>query len=171
MPTIPGPIINITAETSITFGSSVPISASGGVTYDWSPSAGLSCTICPNPIASPTETTTYCVLVTDTNGCTNDACVIVDIICNDIFVPNAFTPNDDGQNDILFVRSPCIQYLEFKIFDRLGEKVFETNDIKQGWDGMFKGEKMNSGVFVYYVNVTNLDGTTLRKTGDVSLIR
>jgi len=90
---------------------------------------------------------------------------------NIIWVPNIFSPNGDGSNDILFVRGKGIQSVLFFIYDRWGEKVFETTDINLGWDGTFNGEPMNKAVFVYYVEATFIDGSKATKKGDVTLIR
>jgi gliding motility-associated-like protein len=86
-------------------------------------------------------------------------------------VPNIFSPNGDGNNDIAFVRGVGVEYLNFVIFDRWGEKVFETNDINNGWDGTFRGQKMNNGVFVYYLQATFKNGEEVTKKGDITLIR
>src|SRR5207249_4521362 len=97
------------------------------------------------------ETSTYIVKVTDASGCfsTDSVTVFVnDVKCGDLFVPNAFSPNGDGQNDILFVRANCTKELSFTIYDRWGNKVFETSDVVTGWDGKYKGTAMNTAVFV-----------------------
>ncbi len=94
------------------------------------------------------------------------------ITTNDnLFVPNAFSPNGDGNNDVLFVRGQNIKELHFSVYDRWGEKVFETSSINEGWDGTFNGEKMESAVFAYYLTVTYNDGKTAEKKGNVSLVK
>lgn len=90
---------------------------------------------------------------------------------NNLFVPNAFSPNGDGNNDFLFVRGKNIVELNFAIYSRWGEKVFETINISEGWDGTFRGEKMESAVFAYYLTLTYADGKTEVKKGNISLIR
>lgn len=89
----------------------------------------------------------------------------------EVFVPNAFSPNNDGQNDFLCIYGKCIETLNLVIYDRWGEKVFETTDAKQCWDGTYKGKLMNSAVFVYYYNVTLFSGENLVKKGNISLVR
>ncbi len=91
--------------------------------------------------------------------------------CNTIYVPSAFSPNGDGQNDVLFVRSPCISQMDFVIYDRWGEKVFETTDITKGWDGTLHGEKSSNAVFIYCVTATFTNGKTGFAKGNVSLIK
>ncbi len=172
--------ITANAGTNITIlsGSSTLLNASGGNTYSWSPSTGLSCTTCANPLASPLITTDYCVTVTDTNSCTDSACirVTIEIQCpsnNNFSVPNAFSPNNDGHNDVLKLDGwkNCVTEFTFSIYDRWGEKVFESDDPAKGWDGVFKGKFMDPGVFVYYINATTLDGEKIFKKGNISLIR
>jgi gliding motility-associated-like protein len=90
---------------------------------------------------------------------------------NNVFLPNAFSPNNDGNNDILFVRGQNITELNFKIYDRWGQRVFETNDMNVGWDGTYGGEKLENAVFVYFLTLTYIDGKTEMKKGNISLIR
>jgi gliding motility-associated-like protein len=154
-------------------GDSVELEVSGGVSYLWFPQTGLSCTTCANPIALPTITTNYCVTVTDSTTCTKTACVEVQVEYGELFVPNAFSPNEDGQNDILYVRflTGSFDQLTFRVYDRWGEKVFETSDASIGWDGYLRGEKANVAVYVYTVDATRIDGVQVQKQGNVSLIR
>jgi gliding motility-associated-like protein len=88
-----------------------------------------------------------------------------------MFVPNAFSPNLDGVNDILYVRGKCLKNLTFMVFNRWGEKVFETSDQKIGWDGTFNGELLNTAVFVYRLEGTTFDGNSFSQKGNVTLIR
>ena len=88
-----------------------------------------------------------------------------------VFVPNIFSPNGDGNNDILFVRGKGIAQIQFIIFDRWGEKIFETTDANIGWDGTFKGEPMNLAVFVYVVKGKFKNGEVIDRKGNVTLLR
>jgi gliding motility-associated-like protein len=90
---------------------------------------------------------------------------------NNFYVPNAFSPNDDGNNDFLFVRGRNIDQLSFTVYDRWGQRVFETHNINEGWDGRYNGEQMENAVFVYYLTLTYTDGKTETKKGNISLIR
>lgn len=150
--------------------------STGNFHYVWTPSNTLSNAYVKNPVATPLQTTTYIVTITDAYGCTNVDTVIVtvlDVICREpyIYVPNAFTPNDDGQNDILYVHAEMATDLYFAIYDRWGEKVFETNDKNVGWNGKYKGKPMDPAVFVYYLKVTCLDKMQFEKKGNITLIR
>ncbi|PLW93853.1 MAG: hypothetical protein C0592_04810 [Marinilabiliales bacterium] len=86
-------------------------------------------------------------------------------------VPNAFSPNGDGENDVLYVRGEGVEQLNFIIYDRWGEKVFETQSLDMGWDGTFRGKEVDPGVFVYYLNAIFIDGTSKTEKGDITLIR
>lgn len=88
-----------------------------------------------------------------------------------VYVPNIFSPNGDGFNDMLFVRGKGIVELKFMIFDRWGERVFETTDINKGWDGVYKGKAMNLSVFVYIVSGKFKNGDLIEKKGNFTLLR
>ena len=170
-----GPTAAAGTSATITSGNSTNLTSSGGITYSWSPSNGLSCTNCSNPVASPNQTTTYCVIATDAGGCSDSACVTiyVELPCGNLFIPNAFSPNNDLANDIecVMLNPACVKNLTFIIYDRWGEKVFETTDVQICWDGMYKGKAMNTAVFVYYLEATFTSGETIAKKGNISLIR
>ncbi len=89
---------------------------------------------------------------------------------SEIFIPTAFTPNNDGQNDILYVRGG-LKNMEIKIFNRWGLKVFETNEQSRGWNGVYKGEKQPTANYVYMFKGTTTQGKEITKNGVVSLIR
>jgi gliding motility-associated-like protein len=90
---------------------------------------------------------------------------------HDVFVPEAFSPNGDGQNDVFMIRGAGIKNIHLYVYDRIGEKVFESTDINLGWDGTYKGQPMNTAVFVYHADIFFTDGTTTFLKGDVSLVR
>ena len=170
---IAGPTANATASPIIiTSGASSTLSATGGTTYQWSPTTGLSCTTCSNPTATPAQTTSYCVLVTDNNSCQDSTCITItlDIPCV-IYVPNAFSPNNDLENDLECVMSSCIESMHITIYNRWGEKVFESTDQNLCWDGTFKGIPENSAVFTYHLKTTLSTGEKINRTGNISLIR
>jgi len=173
------PVVTISAATTtIINGTSVELQATENpnFTYVWSPNNTLSNLSIYNPIASPIENTSYELLVTDENGCTNTTTIQLEVqtaICNTpyIFVPSAFTPNNDGENDVLFVRGDMIEQLEFIIYDRWGRKIFESTNQNIGWTGNYKGKKLPSGVFGYYLYARCLGGEDYYKQGNVTLIR
>jgi len=167
------PIANAGSDQSITLGKSTTLNGSGGGSYSWTPSSSLDNSSISSPKATPDQTTTYTLTVSDANGCSSTSTVTVslDIICGDLFVPNAFSPNGDGYNDILFVRNNCITELYFAVFDRWGEMVFSTTDKNAGWDGNYRGVQTDTGVFTYYLKATLLNGSRVNRQGNVSLMR
>jgi gliding motility-associated-like protein len=89
---------------------------------------------------------------------------------NNVFVPNLFSPNGDGINDIEYVYSTSIAQLEFRIYNQWGQLVFTSKDQRQGWDGTMNGQKQPIGVYVYIVRATMQDGTVITKKGNVTLM-
>lgn len=241
--TTPGPPTVTAANPSICIGTSTTLSVNGGNTFTWSPSTDLSCTTCPNPVASPTTTTTYSVVAfgnciggtgtvtvnvtlppdpnatggttlcgsntaqlsasggttytwstgetsavisvgptstttyfvvaSTTPGCDGFDSVVVFVTgeCPDIFVPTGFSPNGDNNNDMLFIFGEDIKQMDFKIFNRWGEVVFETKDKKTGWDGTFRGKDVQSGVYAYNLIVTNGAGKETKLSGNLTVVR
>jgi gliding motility-associated-like protein len=88
-----------------------------------------------------------------------------------IFIPNAFTPNNDGNNDEFFVRANSITEVYLAVYNRWGQKVFETNNLNQGWDGTFNGMPLEPDVFGYYLEIECFNGFKQFKKGNVALIR
>jgi len=176
---IPLPSGTACCTQTINQGSSANISVVHGTpgnTYLWTPATGLSCTSCISPVASPTATTTYTVTITDSANCviTDTVTIFVNEVCGSVYVPTAFSPNGDGENDMLFVRGGCITDLDFIVYDRWGNKIFETQDQNIGWDGTYKGQPMNTGTYVYYLQaVTSKNGVpgNVTKKGNVTLVR
>jgi len=169
--------IATSGDVIITNGASITIGvtpANGNIV--WSPAGGLSCNTCSNPLASPTATTLYHVVKTDGNGCTVEDSLTVHVqpLCTDIFVPDAFSPNGDLVNDVLYIKTEitCVESLTFEIYDRWGIKAFSTTDPTAGWDGKRKSnDDCNTGIFVYYLHAKLTDGTSINKKGNISLIR
>lgn len=165
--------IDAGADATIQAGTSIELTGTGpaNAVYQWSPAEFLSCSTCVSTVASPEITTAY-VLTVIQNGCAVvDTVVIeVELKCGDLFVPSGFSPNSDGFNDILYPRGNCITYLEFKIFDRWGNLIFESYDQNTGWDGTYRGKDVLPGVYVYYMSAT-VKGDILFLHGDVTLVR
>ncbi len=146
------------------------------LTVIWSPSTGLSNVNSFNPAVTPESTTTYTVSILDSVGCPQTASITVYVMSKEcdvanVFVPNTFTPNGDGNNDILYVRGKEIKELYFAIYNRRGELVFETTDINKGWNGIYKGKKADPDVFAWYLRAKCFAEGELVKKGNVTLIR
>jgi gliding motility-associated-like protein len=143
------------------------------VNYSWNPATGLSDSSAFNPTASPTETTTYVVTITDANGCVSQDSVTIDVLeIAEIFIPNAFSPNNDDINDELLVINTGIAELAiYEIYNRWGKLLFSTNDVNTGWDGTYNGKEQDVGTYVYLVKVNLLSGKSLFKSGNVTLVR
>jgi len=166
------------SDDTIYVGQTVLLNASpgGNFTYLWSPPEGLNSTTVQSPNGNPVVNTTWYVTITDQYGCGNldsVSIVVKEVSCEEpeIYIPNAFTPNEDDNNDKVFVRGNTIRDLDFKIFDRWGEKVFETNDPKIGWDGSYKGKLATPAVYVYYVEAVCYNNEKFFKKGNITLIR
>lgn len=142
----------------------------------WSPTTGVSNPTSFNPTVTPSVTTTYTVSITNAIGCTVFATITVylkSMQCDldDVYVPNTFTPNGDGHNDILFVRSNSLIELYFAVYNRWGQLVFETKDINKGWDGIYKEMKADPAVFAWYLTAKCYNGGEIKKQGNTTLIR
>ena len=162
----------IANDTLLVYGDSVSLEVLGANTYLWAPPDGLSCTNCPSVIASPLASTIYQVTGVDSSGCGYllNVKIEVEIELNEIFVPDAFSPNSDGINDKVFVRG-SIKEFSFSVFNRWGEVVFRTQNQSQGWDGSYKGKELDTGVFVYYLTGTDAAGKSFNKKGNITLTK
>lgn len=131
--------------------------------YLWTPNIGLSCYTCPNPTVETYSTIDYRLEVTATingNDCSAAMNVPVTVIPKyDIFIPNTFTPNGDGNNDFfqIFGNTPALKFIEVEIFNRWGEKIFESNDLNFKWDGNYKSKPLEPMVLVYTLRAGFLD--------------
>ena len=168
-------VVAASSVTTVNQGQSVELSASGASSYQWLPSDAVSCDTCPNTLAFPTTSASYIVIGTNSAGCTQSDTlrVEVDIICNEVFIPTIFSPNGKGPqaNETFCVLSECVEQFKLVIHNRWGERIFESEDINQCWDGTFKGEEAATGVYAYNVYLKQLDGRVLSKAGTVELVK
>lgn len=150
------------------------LNATGAVKYSWSPAATLSNTNIANPVATPVSPTIYIVKGTDAQGCVNYDSVMVVITASNksgYFMPNAFTPNNDGLNDCYGIKYwGVIQELDFGIYNRWGERIFHTHNPSDCWDGTYKGVQQNPDVYVYLIKAKTFCGDVFKK-GTFVLIR
>lgn len=148
---------------------------SGMDTYSWSPTTGVSEPTMQQTNAAVNATTIFTLTVSE-GACTESDTTevkVYEIICEDpyVFIPNAFSPNGDNENDILYVRGIWIEKMIFRIFDRWGEMVFESTDPTIGWDGTFKDRKLDPDVYDFYLDVTCIGGLKSIVKGNVTLMK
>ncbi|MCB9047951.1 MAG: gliding motility-associated C-terminal domain-containing protein [Lewinellaceae bacterium] len=175
--------IILPADTTLRLGDSIrltPNTISGAPSFfEWAPPTGLDCTDCPNPIAGPQESTLYRLTARDSSGCTGTDEIFIEIDNTlRIYLPNAFSPNEDGRNDYFSVfAGPEVERVQtLQIFGRWGEQVFKRdnfapNQESLGWDGTFRGLPMPGGVYAYYGVVLLIDGRVEVVKGEVVLVR
>ena len=167
------PIVSAGDDVTIARGESAQLLATGAIMYEWSPTTGLSNAGIANPIASPDETITYLVTFTDINSCVSLDSVSVTVIEADVWAPEAFTPNDDGKNDVFYVRTNGAKSFELLVFNRSGEMIYRSTNPASGWDGTKQGssEKASTGAYVYSAKGQLSDGSSFVRNGVVNLIR
>jgi gliding motility-associated-like protein len=164
-------------DTSVVVNQPLLFNATGGESYSWSPRTSLSTDDIHNPIGiynGSFDSITYRVMVTDENNCTDSAFVTVKIFKTNpqIFVPTAFTPNNDGKNDVFRPIAVGILNIEyFRVFNRWGELVFSTTTNGKGWDGKIAGKEQATGTFVWVVKGVDYTGKSVFAKGTVTLIR
>jgi gliding motility-associated-like protein len=164
-------------DTVINPGTTFTASVNLGTSFLWTPSEGLSCDDCPNPLVSPDSTGVYYVTAVDDNGCTgtDSLLVTVKLLCGEYFVPTIFSPNGTGpkaNNELrVFGKEVCVNDFNFVVYDRWGEKVFESTSIQNAWDGFYKGRPAQEGNYVYDLNIQLYDDSMLHRSGSVTLVR
>jgi gliding motility-associated-like protein len=127
-----------------------------GAVYAWSPATALTCSNCPNPTASPTETTTYTLTVTTPAGCVIDTniTIVVEKLCADLIFPNIFTPNGDKTNDYYEIDTKCLSEFTHWIVNRWGNTMFRTSEMNVFWDGLVEGNPASEGIyFINYIGI------------------
>ncbi len=174
--------VTLNADTEINLGESLELDAlvntNEAVTYNWIANQDISCVDCANPTVTPTQSTVYQVEVTNELGCTAIADITVKVgKQRDLFIPNAFTPNNDGNNDTftVFAGDNVRSIKSMRIFDRWGAELFsqinfQPNQETEGWNGNYRGRVMDTGVYVYAIEVEYIDGSVELHKGDVSLL-
>jgi len=167
-------------ETNESYAIPLKINQNGSFHYIWSPPDGLSCTHCPEPVASPLQTTTYTLWLTDSNGCTAADSLTIRIKKGEgIYIPNVVSPNGTAQNQRFTVYAdPSIvaRVERLQVYDRWGGLVFDRagfagNDDAAGWDGTWRGQPVPPGVYAWQAEIRLTDGSLVRKSGDVTLVK
>jgi gliding motility-associated-like protein len=126
----------------------------------------------PKHIFEATGTYTVCLNAANNFGCSNDTCIQVQSLVKPLVdVPSAFTPGKFGGNSIIRVVGFGIKEMSWSIYNRWGQKVYESNSLKSGWDGTFNGKLQPMDVYTYTLSVTFSSGQKIIKTGDITLLR
>lgn len=178
----PSPLIKGPNELTVPLGIPVTIPftySSDVVSYNWTPTANLSCTDCANPVATVILPTTYTVTVTDANTCSASDTILIKTVCNDknYWFPNTFSPNGDGVNDYFYPRGTSLYNIQsLTIFNRWGQQVFArmnfpANQQNMGWDGTFGGKPAPADAYVYIAEVICENAQVITISGSVTLIR
>jgi gliding motility-associated-like protein len=161
-------------DTAVVVGQPLQLNASGGDSYQWTPTTGLSNPDIPNPVANLNEDIRYFLRVSTDEGCVGFDTLNVRVFrtAPDIFVPTAFTPNGDGLNDLLVPLPVGIsEYEYFRVYNRYGQLVFSTTEVGKGWDGKISGKDQGSDTFAWYVRGRDYTGKVIFKKGISTLIR
>ncbi|PZF72065.1 gliding motility-associated C-terminal domain-containing protein [Taibaiella soli] len=167
----PAPTLKVSNDTTIFPGDHAQLSVSGAKTYVWSPVQWLDDPFSVTPVATPHDATTYTVKGTDEYGCSATAQVHVSLF-ESMFLPNAFTPNGDGNNDkFKMVNIGYNRIQEFRVFNRWGQQLFYAVGNTDGWDGTFNGKPQESDTYYYILLIGMTDGSQKTLKGDVTLIR
>lgn len=177
------PSVNIGTGSQVVAGTAVPFNpvlTNGPFkTYSWTPSTLLSCNNCPNPIATINNNITYRLQVENIYGCSGSDTISYQVLCSkdeQVFIPNAFSPDGDGINDVFMVHGKGIQVDYFKVFNRWGQLVFDggsnylPNLAQYGWNGKVQGKAATQDVYVYMVQLKCTAGGTFVYKGNVSLM-
>lgn len=173
----------LTSDTLIFLGESVNINISStcASTFDWTPPGDVENFFEAEPFITPStpgQQLFFLEMQDDITGCIARDSIEINVVdpsqldCNEVFLPNAFTPNNDGLNDEYGISNPYSipELITFEIFDRWGERVFATNDAFRSWDGSYRGQEVNSGVLMYKVRYL-CQGEEIVLTGSITMMR
>lgn len=161
-------------------GTNLAMTYTGNITsYNWLPTTRLSCTTCPTPFANPQYTTKYIVEVEDRYGCANSGEITVVVVCGkeNVFIPNTFSPNGDGRNEVFYPKGTGLfRVKSMRVFNRWGEIVFEkneftANDPSTGWNGTFKGKPASPDTYIYTMEILCENNVIVPVKGNVTLLR
>lgn len=178
----PSPQLRTGGLLEVPAGTSQPLVVQGSADitqWTWYPNKWISCADCPAPVVTPKGDVTYNITVTNGYGCQTIALLPIKLVCpgSTAFIPNSFSPNGDGQNDVFYIRGGGISAVRsFKIFNRWGQLVFErgncnTDDPACGWDGRFNGTPVNPDVYIYFAELTCDTNEPMLLKGNVTVLR
>lgn len=176
------PSVTAPADMELPTGSEIllpAITSTDVIRWSWSPVDYLNCPTCPGPVSTPRSDIEYTVTVFNRFGCESSDKVAIKLVCEKsfVYIPNAFTPNNDHRNDVFYVKGKGIRAIKsMRVFNRWGEVVFETvnvniEDSQKGWDGSYKGRPAETAAYIYAVELICDTGEIFIRKGTVTLIR
>ncbi len=170
---VSNPVIHACCDTTVySIGTPVVLVASGTLTYIWSPPSGVSCITCPDPVITPSVTTTYTVTGTDSAGCKVSGFVTVVVSeCLGLTIPNVFTPNGDNKNEAFVINAQDVSDYSIYIYDRWGKEMYKSTNPKVYWNGKNQNDNsfVSDGVYYYIIKYT-CNGKSFNKDGFVQVI-
>ncbi len=167
-----GPNVEIALGESTTFSPTISIPSANISSYAWTPATNLTCSNCETPDASPVVTTQYLLSVLDDAGCRVSDSLIVSVANPELLIPSGFSPNGDGVNDLFRALNKNLVKYTLQVYNRWGEKVYESSDPTEGWDGVYNDREQGMGVYVWQCNYMFAGGTKMKTAkGNVTLVR
>ena len=178
----PLPTVNAGPDQTVTVGTRITLAATGSadvVSWQWTPAENIDCATCPTTLADVRKPGSYSVKGTNADGCSNSDPVDIHLVCdqNVVYIPSAFSPNGDGENDIFYPRGKGINFIKsFRIFNRWGQEVFKReniaiDDISSGWNGTYKNQPQAADVYIYFIEARCDNNESFSLKGNVTLLR
>ena len=168
----PNPTVSAGEDFAANLDEPMHLLAQSNGSITWVSGEGIMCVSCPSTQIMPKKSGCYIAEAVNEFGCKNRDEVCVEVTSNyNIYIPNVFTPNGDGNNDVFLVYGTGLTKFEMTIFDRWGEKLFESKDQLNGWDGRFKGEICKNDAYPYLIKYQALDGKSYTREGHVTLLK
>lgn len=167
----PMPTVYAGGDVEIDFGDATQLQAVGDGVVEWTPDTWvMGCLDCLDPWVSPQTSTLYTISLTDTNGCKAVDQVLV-IVDGSLYVPNTFTPDGDGVNDVFFASGLEIDDFELLVFNRWGEQIWKGDNLRASWNGTYSGVQSPIDTYVWKIEYSEISGEKHKLIGHVNLVR
>jgi gliding motility-associated-like protein len=142
------------------------------IQFQWSPPAFISNNMVLSPIVFPATDMQYTLTATSTVGCGEAKDMVTVKVYNDVFIPDAFSPNNDGKNDnFKIIAADGYQLLKFQVYNRWGQLIYQANDFSKGWDGRYKELPQPQDTYIYLLQLRSSNGKLIKRQGTLTLIR